>query len=99
MCNDFFQEIMQNACPSIRMRAKQEIFNKKLTNYERNNYEKFILQGETIKAVLSWQMPDGYFGTRLHTPPSKSKVWSHEGCVRYLLEKGFSTKFQLVIPC
>ena len=39
-------------------------------------------------------MPDGYFGTRLHTPPSKSKVWSHEGCVKYLLEMGFSTQFQ-----
>jgi hypothetical protein len=93
MDSDFFQNIIQNACPSIKMRVKQEMRNNKFTDSEKNEYEKFALQGKTINTVLSWQMSDGYFGTRLHTPPSNSKIWSHEGCVRYLLEMGFSIEF------
>jgi hypothetical protein len=87
-------EYLKNSCPSIQLRIRKEITKENLVVKDNKKFEKLILQGNTINTILNWQMPDGYFGTRLHTPPSNSKVWSHEGCVRYLLEMGLSAKFK-----
>jgi hypothetical protein len=80
--------LVKNACTSISARTQKEIKKENICVDD----EKLI--DDKVKLVLSWQMPDGYFGTRLHTPPSNSKVWAHEACVRYLLEKGFSANFK-----
>jgi len=85
--------LIENTCASISMRTQEEINNNKLSKNDRQKYIKKILGSEKVNLVLGWQLDDGYFGTRLHTPPSKSKIWSHEGCVRYLLEMGFSYDF------
>jgi hypothetical protein len=80
--------LVKNACNSISVRTKKEIKKENVPVDDKS------LIDEKVKLILSWQMPDGYFGTRLHTPPANSKIWAHEGCVRYLLEKGFSKKFK-----
>ncbi len=43
---------------------------------------------------MEWQNDDGYFGIRLHTAPTGSIIWPHEGCVRYLLEMGVQLDFK-----
>jgi hypothetical protein len=80
--------LIDNACTSISIRTKREI-SKKIISIDEET-----LIDEKVKLILNWQMADGYFGNRLHTPSSKSKTWAHEGCVRYLLEKGFSLKYK-----
>jgi hypothetical protein len=87
-------EYLKHPCPSIQLRIKKEIAKENPTVKDKRKFEKLILQGNTINTILNWQMPDGYFGARLHTAPSNSKVWPHEGCVRYLLEMGLSAKFK-----
>ena len=82
------ESLITNTCASISMRTQEEISKNILYENEKQKYIDKILANEKIKVISSWQMPDGYFGTRLHTPPSKSKIWSHEGCVRYLIEMG-----------
>jgi len=91
--NEIVDYLIKNACASISMRAQEEIMNKKLSKNDKQKYINKILESKKINLVLSWQTNDGYFGTRLHTPSSNSKIWSHEGCVRYLLEMGFSYDF------
>ncbi len=86
--------LITNACPSISMRTQEEILKKQMNIEDKQNYISKILLSEKLNLVLSWQNPDGYFGERLHTPPSNSKVWAHEGCVRYLLEMGLNLDYE-----
>lgn len=86
--SEILDYLVETACSSISIRTRKEIKKENVSTDDKS------LIDEKVKLVLSWQMPDGYFGTRLHTPPSNSKIWAHEGCVRYLLEKGFSTNFK-----
>ncbi|GAA4654386.1 hypothetical protein GCM10023142_15240 [Anaerocolumna aminovalerica] len=85
--------LINNSCPTIAMRIREEIYEEKLSKAEKVDYFTEIINQTTVKKVLEWQGKEGYFGTRFHTPPSNSKVWSHEGCVRYLLELGLDLSF------
>jgi hypothetical protein len=87
------EHLTQSACPSIAMRVREEILGEVLSLKDRASYFSKIEQSTAAARVLGWQNEDGYFGERFHTPPSKSKVWSHEGSVRYLLEMGFDNNF------
>ena len=91
--DEVLEYLITNACASIALRTKENIVNKRLSENEKKNYINRIKAEDKINTVLSWQTPEGYFGTRLHTPPSNSKVWPHEGCVRYLLEKGLGIDY------
>lgn len=91
--DEVLENLIANACPSIALRVEEDILKSTLSEGERQAYANRIITGDKIKTVLGWQTADGYFGTRFHTPPSGSKVWPHEGCVRYLLEKGLRPDF------
>ena len=85
---------MTCGCPSIKYRTRKEILNEHLRDSEVNEYQQKILSSPEISRILEWQNSDGYFGTRLHTAPTGSKIWPHEGCVRYLLEMGVQLDFK-----
>lgn len=85
--------LLNDSCPTIAMRIREEIYGEKLSKEEKADCLARIINQTTVKKVLEWQSKEGYFGTRFHTPPSNSKVWSHEGCVRYLLEMGLDLSF------
>lgn len=87
-------ELERSACPSIVYRIRNEIRGEKLTAEERALFWTKIAETEAVRQVLSWQNEAGFFGTRLHTPLSGSKIWSHEGCVRFLLEAGLDIDFE-----
>lgn len=93
MENKRLQALFDNACPSIRVRAREEIYRSPLSDGERQQFYRELMENPRVQTVLGWQSPDGYFGERLHTPPAKSRVWPHEGCVRFLLEMGFRPDF------
>ncbi|MCL1807466.1 MAG: hypothetical protein FWG31_07170 [Oscillospiraceae bacterium] len=88
MIDKAVDHLIQNACPSISMRTREEIRKERISKEKKKEYKQAILSGEKINLVLNRQTPDGYFGTRFHTASSTSKDWPHEGCVRYLLEMG-----------
>lgn len=90
MINDALECLINEGCPSIAYRARKEIRQDNISGQEFTNYQDLIYSEPKVQKILSWQGPDGYFGTRLHTAPSKSKVWTHEGCVRYLIEMGLT---------
>lgn len=92
MINNALEWLINEGCPSIVYRARKEIRQENITDAEYANYQKMILEEEKVQRILSWQDKDGYFGTRLHTAPSRSKIWTHEGCVRYLLEMGLDNE-------
>jgi hypothetical protein len=86
--------LMNNACPSIAFRIKKEILKETISPIEKTRYFSEIIKSPRIISILEIQHEDGYFGDRFHTPPSNSKIWSCEGCVRYLLEMGLDTSYQ-----
>lgn len=88
--NEVMERLINEASSAIAYRVKRDIKQEKLSWEEEQNYLDRICTEPKVQMVLSWQNPDGYFGTRLHTAPSRSKVWTHEGCVRYLLEMGLT---------
>ncbi len=79
-------ELERAACPAIRLRLAREVTH----DPDAASLSPMLYESPTVQKVLAWQQADGYFGTRFHTPPSKSPLWSHEGCVRYLLEMGMT---------
>lgn len=85
---DTVEFLLSNACPSIVYRTKQEILMEHLSSREIEYYQRLILESDKVRSILRWQGNDGYFGSRLHTASTGSKIWTHEGCVRYLIEKG-----------
>lgn len=94
--NEVMERLINEASPAIAYRVKRDIKQEKLSWEEEQNYLDQIYTELKVQMVLSWQNPDGYFGTRLHTAPSRSKVWTHEGCVRYLLEMGLTKEHEEV---
>ena len=86
--NDILDTLISEGSPAVIYRTRKEILHEHLSEQEYISYQKQIFAEPKMQEVLSWQNTDGYFGTRLHTPPSGSKIWPHEGCVRYLLEMG-----------
>lgn len=84
--------LMKEACPSIAYRTRKEIRQDYIREQEYINYQNLICSEPKVQKNLSWQNPDGYFGTRLHTAPSGSNIWTHERCVRYLLEMGLDNE-------
>ncbi len=86
--------LINNDCPSIKYRTRKEILNEHFSETEVNEYQRKILSSPKVRQILEWQNDDGYFGTRLHTAPTGSKIWPHEGCVRYLLEMGVQLDFK-----
>ena len=92
MDNNALEWLINEGCPSIVYRARKEIIQENITDAEYAYYQKMILEEDKVQRILSWQEEDGYFGTRLHTAPSRSKLWTHEGCVRYLLEMGLDNE-------
>ncbi|MCL2764344.1 MAG: hypothetical protein FWD40_03575 [Treponema sp.] len=93
MAIDVLDLLIKNACPSISLRTQEEIIKKQIPAKEKKEYIIKITSGERINQILNWQTADGYFGNRFHTAPSKSNIWTHEGCVRYLLEMGLNLDF------
>lgn len=91
---EVINNLINNACPSISMRTKEEILGLSLDTLEKSQYLSNIVESPVIHEILEWQQSDGYFGARLHTPISRSKIWPHEGCVRYLLEMGLDINFE-----
>lgn len=87
-------QLINPNCPSIEYRTRKEILNENLSDNEVNEYQQKILSSPKVCQILEWQNDDGYFGTRLHTAPTGSKIWPHEGCVRYLLEMGVQLEFK-----
>lgn len=96
MMNEVMERLLNEGSPSIAYRVKKEIKQEKLSKEEEQNYLDLIYAEPKVQMVLSWQNQDGYFGTRLHTAPSRSKVWTHEGCVRFLLEMGLTKECEKV---
>ena len=90
---NLLNQLINNNCPSIEYRTRKEILNENLSDNEINEYQQKILSSPKICQILEWQNEDGYFGTRLHTAPTGSIIWPHEGCVRYLLEMGVQLEF------
>lgn len=90
--NDIIELLVREGCPSIAYRVRKEILEDDISEQEYINYQKLIYAEPKIQKNLSWQNSDGYFGTRFHTAPAGSKIWTHEGCVRYLLEMGLANK-------
>lgn len=84
--------LIEEGCPSIAYRVRKEILEDDISEQEYINYQKLIYAEPKVQTILSWQNPDGYFGTRLHTAPTGSKIWTHEGCLRYLIEMGLSNE-------
>jgi hypothetical protein len=75
---------------AIVLRTKTEINHETLNPGQRNDLIKKMSEGKMMQKILSWQMEDGYFNERMHTPVSNSKTWSQEGCIRYLMEMGLT---------
>lgn len=90
--NDIIELLVREGCPSIAYRVRKEILEDDISEQEYINYQKLIYAEPKIQKILSWQNSDGYFGTRFHTAPAGSKIWTHEGCVRYLLEMGLANE-------
>lgn len=90
------EKLLKEGSSSIVYRLRKEIRQEKLSAEEERNYLEQIYSESKVQMVLSWQNQDGYFGTRLHTAPSGSKVWAHEGCLRYLLEMGLTKECEEV---
>lgn len=90
MTNNVVEWLLKEGCPSIVYRVRKEIKEENVSEQEYKKYETLICSETKVQRILSWQDSAGYFGTRLHTAPSRSKVWTHEGCVRYLIEMGLS---------
>lgn len=90
--NDVLDLLINEGCSSIAYRVRKEILQEDISEQEYADYQKQICEQPKVQKILSWQNADGYFGTRLHTAPSRSKVWTHEGCVRYLLEMGLENE-------
>lgn len=90
--DDIVKLLIEEGCPSIAYRVRKEILEDDISEQEYINYQKLINAESKVQTILSWQNPDGYFGTRLHTAPTGSKIWTHEGCVRYLIEMGLSNE-------
>lgn len=86
--------LLDDSCPAIAYRTRTEILQERLSEREETEYRKMILSSPRLCRVLEWQGTDGYFGTRLHTAPTGSPVWPHEGCVRYLLEMGLRPDYE-----
>lgn len=96
MINDALECLINEGCPSIAYRVRKEIRQDNISEQEYLNYQDLIYWEPKVQKILSWQGADGYFGDRLHTAPSKSKIWTHEGCVRYLLEMGLTKENEKV---
>lgn len=92
MTNDIVELLINEGCPSIAYRTRKEIRQDHISEQEYINYQNTIYAEPKVQTILSWQNPDGYFGTRLHTAPTGSRIWPHEGCVRYLLEMGLDNE-------
>lgn len=90
--DDIIQLLTEGGCPFIAYRVRKEILEDDISEQEYINYQKLIYAEPKVQKILSWQNPDGYFGTRLHTAPTGSKIWTHEGCVRYLIETGLDNE-------
>lgn len=92
MTSDVLESLINEGCPSIAYRVRKEIRQDYISEQEYINYQSLIYAEPKVQKILSWQGADGYFGMRLHTAPSRSKIWTHEGCVRYLLEMGLDNE-------
>ncbi|ANU49761.1 hypothetical protein ADH76_07765 [Enterocloster clostridioformis] len=88
MRNDMSEWLIREGCPSIAYRVRKEIMQEHINRQEDIRYQNQICSEPKVQKILSWQGSDGYFGERLHTAPFKSGIWTHEGCVRWLLEMG-----------
>jgi hypothetical protein len=78
-------ELLQNACPSIRYRIRSEIIGEPETTLEMVRLQKEILSDEWVKKVFSWQQADGWIGRDFHGENSM------ETGIRVLCEKGLNT--------
>lgn len=92
--NSVLKHLIENACPSIKYRIKNEIIKENITDQEKIEYYQLIGKSPIVNKVMASQTESGYFSNRFHTPVSNSKIWSHEACVRYLLEMGLDLSFQ-----
>jgi hypothetical protein len=75
-------ELLQNACPSIRYRIRSEILKEPNTAPEMLQLQEEILSDEWVQKIFSWQQADGWIGRDFHGENSM------ETAIRVLCEKG-----------
>ncbi len=83
-------ELVQNACPSIRFRIRAEILGEPETTLEMVRVQKEILSDEWVQKVFSWQQADGWIGRDFHGENSM------ETGIRVLCEKGLRTSHPIL---
>ncbi len=85
------QELLENACPSIRYRIRSEIFGEPINTPEMTNLQAEILNDEWVQKIFSWQQPDGWIGNDFHGEKSM------ETGIRVLCEKGVEKSHPVLI--
>ncbi|PKO05051.1 MAG: hypothetical protein CVU41_14165 [Chloroflexi bacterium HGW-Chloroflexi-3] len=79
---EILQELLEDACPSIRYRIRSEILGESIDTAVMAKLQKEILADEWVRKVFSWQQPDGWIGRDFHGENSL------ETGIRVLCEKG-----------
>jgi hypothetical protein len=75
-------QLLENACPSIRYRLRLEVLNWLRSDPEMLALQTQILQDRAVNEVLGWQAPDGWLAWNFHG------YHSMEAGIRLLCEKG-----------
>ncbi|MBZ0286902.1 MAG: hypothetical protein K8I30_04760 [Anaerolineae bacterium] len=75
-------ELLEQACPSIKYRIRLELLNQSPTSGEMIRLQNQILQDDAVKEVIGWQEPDGWLRWSFHGTPGI------ESGIRLLCEKG-----------
>ena len=78
------QNLLENACASIRYRIRTEILGEVFDPAEMSQLQSQIIADEWVQKVISWQQPDGWIGRDFHGENSM------ETGIRVLCEKGLS---------
>ncbi len=76
------QDLLENACPSIRYRIRSEILGESIKTPEMKDLQAEILADHWVQKIFSWQQSDGWIGSDFHGENSM------ETGIRVLCEKG-----------
>jgi hypothetical protein len=81
-CPEVVAELLAKACPSIQYRLRLEVLGQPPSDDEMIRLQESILRDEQVRAVMSWQQPDGWLASDFHGS------YGLEAGVRLLCEKG-----------
>jgi|AutmiccommuBRH23_1029490.scaffolds.fasta_scaffold00280_23 hypothetical protein len=84
------QELLENACPSIRYRIRSEILGESINTPEMTQLQTEILDDGWVQKFMSWQQPDGWIGRDFHGENSM------ETGIRVLREKGMEKSHPVI---